>query len=109
MLTGATPCVRVGDEEMSPANPEPEAALEPRKEIVKMRACVCWSAQTLEMCCCGRCTVHKRNSCVSCVHLSRVKEPLVSMSAICSKVLTHLIWIPGSKLILSNHQPRFEL
>ena len=47
MLTGATPCVRVGDEEMSCANPEPEAALEPRKEIVKnacMRVLECANA-----------------------------------------------------------------
>ena len=34
MLTGATPCVQEGDEEMPCANPEPIAALEPRKEIV---------------------------------------------------------------------------
>ena len=40
MLTGATPRAQVGDEEMSPANPVPIAALEPRKELFKcVHAC----------------------------------------------------------------------
>ena len=37
------------------------------------------------------------NSCESCVHRSRVKEPLARMSAMCLEVLTYLIWIPGSR------------
>ena len=47
MLTGATPCVQEGDEEMPCANPEPIAALEPRREIVKnacMRVLECANA-----------------------------------------------------------------
>ena len=100
MLTGATPCVRVGDEEMSCANPEPEAALEPRQEIVKKCVHACAGVRKRWKCAVVDGVLFtKRNSCVSCVHLSRVKEPLVSMSAICLEVLTYLIWIPGSKLI----------
>ena len=41
------------DKEMSCADPEPVVALEPCKEIVKMRACVCCGALALEMCRCG--------------------------------------------------------
>ena len=44
----------------------------------------------LQECMCGVITM---NSCLSCVHLSQLKEPLVSMSAICWE-LTYLIWIP---------------
>ena len=38
------------DKEMSCADPEPVVALEPLKELVKMRACVCLCALALEMC-----------------------------------------------------------
>ena len=57
----------------------------------------------LQECECG---IIEMNSCVSCLHLSRVKEPLVSVSAICSEVSTYVIRIPRSKFILSNNEPR---
>ena len=41
---------------------------------------------------------------VSCVHLSPVNEPLVSVSVNCCVVLTYLIWIIGSKLMPSCSQ-----
>ena len=53
------------------------------------------------------CGVIQKNSCVRCVHLSQVKEPLVSMSANCWEVFTYLMWILGSRFILSNNQSRF--
>ena len=37
-------------------------------------------------------------------HSSRVELPLVSMSASCFLVSTYMIWILGSKLMLSNNQ-----
>ena len=42
-------------------------------------------------------------------HSSRVKLTLISMSASWFLVSTHLIWIFGSKLILSNNQSRATL
>ena len=42
-------------------------------------------------------------------HSSRVKLPSVKMSMSCFLVSTYLIWILGSKLILSNNQSRATL
>ena len=43
------------------------------------------------------------------IHSSRVKFPFVNMSASWFLVSMHLIWILGSKLILSNNQSRATL
>ena len=39
--------------------------LEPHKQIASMRACVCHSAGTLEMCCCGTCKFYSSDRCRS--------------------------------------------
>ena len=44
------------------------------------------------------CKVIKVNKCVSCVHRSRVKEPLVRMSAICLEVLTFFFFFDYSRI-----------
>ena len=49
------------------------------------------------------------NRCKRWFHSSRVKLPLVNMSAIWFLVSTYLMWIFGSKLILSNKQSNATL
>ena len=56
----------------------------------------------LQECMCGHIKLHR---CVSCVHLARVKEPSVRMSASYLKVLTYLIRIPKSRLSCQTTNP----
>ena len=48
---------------------------------------------------------HQSESSFTCVHLSRVQEPLVRFSAIKLEVLTYLLWIPTSQVLRSIQSP----
>ena len=73
-----------------------------RSDILSL---VCTDVNPIELLPEPVCCVIKLSRCASCVHLSRVKERLDSISTICMEVMTHLIWIPASRLNRSKTDP----